>query len=116
MSFIAELKSMGETTYTATFKTPTNVYTDSRITSKTWATSGTLDCLLWFASMAKTTISEKYRDIVDAVLIADTVDVTFTIAEDGKVTVNSQDYEIIKVDDIALQSEVTQVLLRKYND
>lgn len=113
MSFLDDFFAT-EKNYTATFTSRTPVYSGAVITSYTEATAGTAMCLLWNTAMSKTTVSEKYKDITEAVAVFNYSDITFTIPETGYVTINSKKFAIIVADNIADQNEIIQVLLKKY--
>jgi hypothetical protein len=104
-----------EEKYTATFEDYTEVYTNNILTGKSWSTTGTASGLVWFGTMAKSQVSDKYKEDVEAIAVFNYADITFSIARKGRVTINSVVYSIIIDDNIAGQNEIIQVLLKKYD-
>jgi len=114
MSFLDDFNT--ENKYTATFEKYSETYSNNILTGKTWSSVGTAECLLWNTATAKTTVSEKYRQIVEAIAVFNYSDITFTIPDSGRVTINSKVYSIAISENIGEQNEVIQVLLKMYEE
>lgn len=76
----------------------------------------TIDGIYWTGNSAERLVSEQYRPLISGVLIVDPDDLTITIKEDAKVTIDSEDYSIINVDNIAKQDEVIMISLKRYHE
>ena len=104
-----------EELYTATFESRADTIDEGVIVEGTWSTVGTANCLLWNESMAKTTVSDRYKDEISGIAIFNYDDISFTIPNNnGRVTINSKVYAVLVFEDIANQNEVIQVYLKEY--
>lgn len=105
-----------EEKYTATFSSKSQTYTNGILGAEVWTpiVGGTASCIFWNDSMARSVVSEKYRETVDAVAVFNYADIDFTIPSESRVTINSKIFSVIIIDNIAEQNEVIQVLLKKY--
>jgi len=112
MSFLDDFGT--EEKYTATFEKYTETTVEGVLT-KSWSTIvAAPKCLLWSTSMAKITVSEKYKQEIEALAVFNYSDITFTIPEYGRVTINNKLYSIILAENVAEQNEIIQVMLKKY--
>jgi hypothetical protein len=98
-------------TISAVVKRTSGVFstTTGKVTS-TQSTTGTLLCIFYLGGQSEFSVADKIRENVDATMI---VSSGSNIRERDTVTINSKDYSVIFVDDVALQSEATVVLLSK---
>lgn len=74
----------------------------------------TINGLLWIGSTADKVVSEKIRPDVSAVFVFNYSDYTTIIEDNAKVTINSKDYSVIYIDNVANQNEVIQVPLKEF--
>lgn len=103
-----------ETIYTATYESFTQTVSEGVLGDKVWSTDGTAPCLYWIGSGTKNNVADKFREEIDAVMLHTYNELTFSINESGRVTVNGEVFSILYVDNIANQNEFVQVLLKRY--
>lgn len=70
--------------------------------------------IMWTGSAADAIVSEQYKPVVQGVIIIDPADYTTTINEDAKVTIDSQDYSVIYVENVAGQDKVIQIPVKRF--
>lgn len=98
MGFVNSLPGQFES---IAIKTKTNTLdANKNITGESWTTTETVDGKVQIGSMAQSLVSDKFKPLVDALAFIDPLDVTMTITELNKITVNSKDYSILYVDNI----------------
>ena len=102
----------GQKTYTATFKSERETWSSGSMIGKSWIVVGTAECLVWDASMVNNDINDKFREDTDTIAVFKHSALGF--ATDGRVTIDSKDYTILFVDNIANQDEVVQMLLKRF--
>ncbi|MGD8305152.1 MAG: hypothetical protein PVF17_00730 [Ignavibacteria bacterium] len=103
-------------TVTAEFRNVTTTVINGVVT-KTYSTNADLsvEALFWVGSAADKVVSEKLRADIAGVVVMDYSDYTTTINENAKVTINSKDYSVIYVDNIAEQNEVIQIPVKRFS-
>lgn len=88
-----------------TRNTVTNV---AGVKTPSWAAVATVNCLFWEGASAETYVSERFRDVTDAVI---SVDPLTDILKNDKVVVESKTYHVIGIDNVGAAGELMTVAL-----
>ena len=112
MGFISSLFSH-EISTSCAFQSMTQTFTNGEMSSPSWSTILTVNCLFWTGSAADNIVSEKIRAEVDGVIVMDYEALTVTIPENARVSIGSDYYSVVYVENSGNQNQMYVIPVKR---
>ena len=99
---------------TAEFYTSGQTFVDGKVGDPAFSLAGSAPVKFYVSSSSETVVQDKFKTELIGVVLLDPEDMTFEIPEGAKIVIGANEYEAIHAEDVALQSKVIQIPVKRF--